>query len=240
MNIDLLLAICAVIFAGILRGFSGFGAGMVLVPALSVLYSPTIAVISVAIMELIPALQLLPKALPQCHWRSVIPMSLAGILAIPLGSLLLIHVNEESMRLLISALVLMGVFLLASGWHYTGTNNSVKGSLITGIISGVVGGATGLGGIPIIMYYLSGQYAAATSRSSIVCFLSITVTMSLLTYLYHGLVSIEILLRCLLFAPLFVIAVWIGSRLFGKVSEATFRTVVLTILGIIGLATSLA
>ena len=50
------IAIIAVLAAGVLRGFSGFGAGMVLVPSLSLLYNPMVAVITVVLLETIPAI----------------------------------------------------------------------------------------------------------------------------------------------------------------------------------------
>ena len=92
--------------AGFVRGYSGFGAGMVLVPVLSLLYNPQFAVVSVVILELIASIQLLPGAIGQCHWRSVIPLSLSSVLAVPLGSLLLVNLDAETMRRCIALVVL--------------------------------------------------------------------------------------------------------------------------------------
>ncbi|MDT8405262.1 hypothetical protein [Sulfuriflexus sp.] len=49
---EMYLAAVAVLVAGFIRGFSGFGAGMILVPVLSLLYSPVVAVVTVALLEL--------------------------------------------------------------------------------------------------------------------------------------------------------------------------------------------
>jgi len=211
MDMNWLLAAIAVVIAGLVRGFSGFGAGLILVPSLSLLYNPLVAVVSVVIMELIPALQLVPKAAGRCHWRSVLPMSLAALVTVPLGSWLLVVIDEHSMRLLISLMVLLGTAVLASGWRYQPLVHDHKAPLLTG--------------------------AAEVTRASMVMFLFVTVLMSLSMFIYHGIISREILMRCLSLAPLLLLATWAGGRVFGKVSENTFRNVLLMMLTTIGMMT---
>lgn len=228
-------AIVAVLIAGTLRGFSGFGAGMILVPSLSLLYDPIIAVVSVVLLEMIPAIQLLPKVIPKCHWRSVIPMSLASVVTIPLGSFVLVNTDPDVMRNSISILVLFCVFILAIGWQYKG-EYSTKASTMTGMASGLISGATSLGGLPVILYYLSGSQKTEVTRASIVVFLVITVLVSLVTYIIHGIITSEIFLRTALLAPFFIVAIWFGGSLFGKASEGLFRLITLSLLGSVGLA----
>ena len=235
LTVEFYFAIIAVLIAGVLRGFSGFGAGMILVPSLSLLYNPMVAVVSVVLLETIPAIQLLPNVISKCHWRSVIPMSLASTVAIPMGSLILVNADVDVMRISISILVLLCVFILAIGWHYKG-GYTVKASTMTGVASGLISGATSLGGLPVILYYLSGSQETKVTRASIVVFLVITVFVSLVTYIAHGIITSEILLRTALLAPFFIIAIWIGGSLFGKASEELFRMVTLSLLGSVGLA----
>ena len=235
ITLEFYFAIFAVLIAGVLRGFSGFGAGMILVPSLSLLYNPMVAVVTVVLLEIIPSIQLLPNAISKCHWRSVIPMSVASIVAIPLGSLILVNADVDMMRSIISILVLFCVFILAIGWKYKGTYTK-KASVITGVVSGVISGATSLGGLPVILYYLSGNHQTKVTRASIVVFLVITVVVSLMTYIMHGIITSEIILRASLLAPFFIVAIWIGGSLFGKASEATFRMITLSLLGSVGIA----
>jgi len=235
LTIEFYFAIVAVLIAGILRGFSGFGAGMVLVPSLSLLYNPMVAVVSVVLLETIPAIQLLPNVISKCHWRSVIPMSLASIVTIPMGSLILVNADVDVMRNSISILVLLSVFILAIGWQYKG-GYSLKASTITGVASGLISGATSLGGLPVILYYLSGSQETKVTRASIIVFLVITVLVSLLTYTTYGIITSEVLLRTAMLAPFFIVAIWFGGRLFGKASEALFRMITLLLLGSVGLA----
>lgn len=234
-SVEMYLAILAVLVAGVLRGFSGFGAGMVLVPSLSLLYSPIIAVVTVVLLEIIPSIQLLPNAISKCEWRSVVPMSLAALVTIPLGSFILVYTDADVMRTSISILVLLCVVVLAAGWRYKGEYTS-RESTATGFASGLIGGATSLGGLPVILYYLSGKNTTAVTRASIVVFLVVTTLVSVVTYLGHGIVTSDVVLRAAWLAPFFILAIWTGGHLFGKVSESFFRAVTLTLVGSVGMA----
>jgi len=230
------LSAIAVVVAGCVRGFSGFGAGMVLVPILSLIYNPLVAVVTVVVLELIPTVQLLPGALKYCHWRSVIPMSLLACISIPVGAMLLIHIDAEIMRIWIACLILLCVFTLSIGWRYTGTDRYGNASMLTGFSSGIMSGAAGLGGLPVILYYLSGSHTASVSRASMIVFLVVTTFIALVTYLLHGIVTVEIAGFSVLLAPLFILATWAGKKMFGLVSDAIFRKAMLTMLGGIAIA----
>lgn len=229
-SFEVLLTVVAVIIAGIFRGFSGFGTGMILVPSLSVIYEPVVAVITVVLLELVTALQLVKTSLPQCHWRTVVPMAVISSLMVPFGALLLVNVDANTMRIVIAVLVMLSVVILSSGWRYKG-DAGIKVSAITGVSSGLITGATSLGGLPVILYYLSSHLTTRVARASMIVFLIITTMISLVTYMFHGIITSDVILRTANIAPVFIIAIWLGGLLFGKVSESLFRRIILSLLG---------
>ena len=77
LNLDLsywapLLAIVAV--GGIMRGFAGFGATMVMVPFLSLLMSPKEAVLLALSTDVLVMTPMFPKAAKKAEWKPVIPI----------------------------------------------------------------------------------------------------------------------------------------------------------------------
>lgn len=227
--VELILTVAAVFAAGVIRGFSGFGTGMVLVPSLSLLYEPVVAVVTVALLEAIPAIQLLRVGIAHCHWPTVIPMSVISTITVPLGALLLVSIEADTMRVIISIIVIVCVVILATGWRYKG-DSGLKASAMTGALSGAITGATNLGGLPVILYYLSTSLTAQVTRASIIIFLVISAVVTLVTYTSYGIITKDILISTTWVAPVFLIAIWVGGRLFGKVSETFFRTATLTLL----------
>ncbi|NIS35970.1 MAG: TSUP family transporter, partial [Actinobacteria bacterium] len=73
--------------AGIVRGFSGFGAGLVMAPSLSLLLGPTVAVPVIVLLDAVAGAQLIPPAIRNVRWRTVGPLGLAACVGVPLGSL---------------------------------------------------------------------------------------------------------------------------------------------------------
>lgn len=234
ISIEFLFAIVAVIFAGVVRGFSGFGVGMVLVPTLSLLYSPVVAVLTVVLLEIIPSIQLLPNAFRKCDWRSVMPISIAVIVTIPIGSWVLVYTDPQILRIIIASILIISVIILASGWRFRGEYTTTM-TTSTGAASGLISGATSLGGLPIILYYLSGKFSAEVARASMVVFLLFTAVVSLITYGMHGLFNTELVIRTAWMVPPFILSIGLGGFLFGKVPESIFRNMTLLLLGIVGL-----
>lgn len=232
---ELWMAIMAVFVAGVFRGFSGFGTGMILVPCLSILYEPIVAVVAVILLEIIPAIQLVPSSIKHCHWKSIIPMSVISLITLPLGAMLLVSSDANTMRLLIGVLVIISVVLLSIGWRFKG-EAGLKSSAMTGLSSGVITGATGLGGLPVILYYLSSQLTTKVARASMIVYLVITTVMALVTYALQGIVTYDIMIKSAFVAPVFIFAIWVGGQLFGKVSESFFRAITLSLLGGVGVA----
>jgi len=228
-SFEVILAIIAVVIAGIFRGFSGFGTGMILVPSLSVIYEPIVAVITVVLLELVTALQLVKTSLPDCHWKTVIPMAVTSSMMVPLGTLLLVNIDANTMRVVISVLVMVSVIILSSGWRYKG-QAGYKISTLTGVTSGLITGATSLGGLPVILFYLSSHLPTRVARASMIVFLIITSIVSLLTFMFHGIVKSDDIARTAAIVPVFIVAIWLGGMLFGKVAEPLFRKIILSLL----------
>lgn len=232
VSIEVSLAILAVCVAGIFRGFSGFGTGMILVPCLSLIYEPVVAVVTVVLLELIPAVQLFKASLAKCHWQTVVPMALTSSITVPLGAHLLITVDANTLRVLIAIMVFLTVIILSSGWRYKG-ETGIKTSAMAGLSSGVITGATSLGGLPVILYYLSSQLTTQVARASMIIFLLMTTVVTLVIYANQGIITSDIVLRSAWLAPAFIVAIWIGGSLFGKVSESLFRKVILILLSVV-------
>src|SRR5258706_2066594 len=161
-----LIAAVFAFIAGMVRGFSGFGAAMLMTPVFPALYGPAVGVVLCLLLEIAVGLPLLRGAVPHVDWRRIGFLLLAAVVGIPLGNLVLTNSNPEPMRWAISGIVLLAVVLLASGWRYHGrpTTGATAG---VGLISGFLNGLSGMAGPPIIFYYLAGTEAAAQGRAKL-------------------------------------------------------------------------
>lgn len=219
----------AVLGGGLVRGFAGFGSAMVIVPLVSIIASPVQAVMTVAVCEL-PALAiLLPMVRRNADWRRILPLLLAAVPAIPLGVALLLAVDPVLMSRIIGGIVLLFVVLLGTGWRAK-RRPGLPMTLAAGVTAGTLSGSTGIGGPPVVIYFLSGQDDARTSRANIIGYFIGSDMVALATLLLAGAVDSGQVAEALVVSPGYVLGVWLGGRLFGLASEVTFRRVALGLL----------
>ena len=233
--IELAVGLGAALLAGLVRGFSGFGSAMILTPALSALYGPAAAVPLGLALEIFVTVPLLPGAVGLVEWRRIGALSLAACAAEPPGAWLLLHLPPTPMRVAISAVILGFVAILAFGWRYHGRPN-VAATLLTGAASGVLNGAAGMGGPPVVFYYLSGGAPSAQVRASFIVFFALIDLVAELALAAGGAIDLLTLERALWLTPAFLAAAWLGSRAFRGTSDAFYRKVALIILTAIALA----
>ena len=223
-----------VFFAGIMRGFTGFGAALLAVPIFSILWLPHQAIAAVMCLALLSNIQLLPGALRTAQWRRVLPIGIAALAMIPVGALALVAFDPDLMRRVISGIVLAFALLLISGWRWSGTPGP-GGGLAAGALGGLINGAAGTGGPPIILYLLAGKSDAATSRANIIIVYFFMNGGTVASLAANGLVGEDTLWRVLLLAPSWMLGLWAGIHLFRHANETFFRRAALLELVAVGL-----
>jgi len=226
-------ALTVVFAAGVVRGFSGFGAGLIMVPSLSLIFGPAVAVPAVVLIEVAGSAQLVPGALRHVRWRAIAPLALAAAVTIPLGGTLLASLDATLMRRSISAVVLIFAVALWAGWRYR-SEPKMPLTLATGGASGLLTGAAGIGGPPVILFFLSGPHGAPDTRANLICYFAFTQLIALGSYAVYGLLDVSVLIYAVILVPAFLIAAWVGTRLFGRVDEIWFRRA--TLLFLVGVA----
>jgi uncharacterized membrane protein YfcA len=230
----MLVAALATAAAGIMRGYAGFGTAITLAPIYSMLWGPRVGVPIMLIMEALLAGSLVPGVWRQWNRRVTLPMAVMASALLPFGAYALVAVDGETLRRIIGGLVLLFAALLASGWRYHGAR-PLAANLAVGSISGLMKGATGMSGPPVILYLLSGPEAAREHRANLIVFFGIVSIFALGPVIWYGLAGIDVLARVLVLLPVLYLTVPIGVRLFGRLSEKWFRIVAYLFLFAVGI-----
>jgi len=233
---QLLLAAVAVFIGGFLRGFVGFGGALVIIPVMALAFTPKFAVALHAITELPGIVQLLPTAVRHCARKTVLPMILALLIGTPLGVYVLTAVDTETMRIVISALVLIMVGMLAGNTRIVYAAG-MRVSVIGGIVGGIIQGAAGIGGPPLVALLLSRGDDPTTTRGNIVVMMSSMVLVALPILWIYGLISVRALILGGLAAPVYLLATYLGSRYFRTGGSDIYRIVALSILALTAVST---
>jgi len=229
---DTVLIALAVLVAGLIRGFSGFGSAMVLAPAFAISVGPATGVPLLILLDLLVVAVVLPPVLKTVAWRRVTPLALGALITLPFGAQILLVADEETLRRGIGLIILLFVGFMASGWRYRG-QPTLPMTLGTGAASGVLTAATGIGGPPVILFFV-GQHGAQAAgiRAGLVAYFALLSFGVMVTFAALGLVTDDVLRLALWLIAPYTLACWLGSRLFGRVSESLFRRTVLVFVAV--------
>jgi len=223
------------LLAGLVRGFTGFGAGLLMAPWFVLMLGPVRAVPVLVALELVASARLVPAALREIDPRSTLALGLPACLAVPLGSLLLVGLDPGLVRRTISLIILVCVAALASGWRHA-RRPSGMAMATAGTVSGLLSGFGGVGGPPVVLLLVSGPDTAARNRATLIVFFAMTQTAATIAFAYHGLLIGEVLWRTALLAPVFLLGTHLGASWFHPSRERLYRRIALSLLTLSGIA----
>lgn len=229
LTISFLTAAVVALVAGMVRGFAGFGAAMIMTPVFSALYGPAAGIPLCMLLEIAVALPLLPRVIQYVDWRRIGLLMVAAVIGAPLGNVVLTQVSPEPMRWAISAIVLTAVALLASGWRFHGQWRA-PATLGIGATSGFLNGLSGMAGPPIAFYYLAGNETATRVRANLTTYFVFVDFAALLVFLARGLVHWDTAVLGVFLTPAVVTGGLLGEKLFPLASEAFYRRLALVLL----------
>ncbi len=227
-------ALVAVI-AGVVRGFSGFGAALIYVPLTAAIYTPQVAVASFVLIDFTCTVPYAVRAFGHCRWRELFPAFATAFVVAPLGTLTQAELSPVVLRWGMAMVVLSFVILLASGWRYPG-KPSTPAAMGAGAVSGFFGGAAQLSGPPMIIYWLSSPTTAAFVRANMIVYLLLIALTMAGNYAWHGLMTAQPIALAVLLCPVYILALWLGARMFHGASDQTYRRIAYAIVALAALA----
>ena len=178
---------------------------------------------------------MLPMVWRSIDWQKFNWLVLGILIGTPVGLLFLAEVPQDPVRFVISGLVLVACFLLWKNVRIHSEGGRIR-LIVVGGFSGLVNGAAGIGGLPLVLFLLSGSIRAEVLRATLVAFLFCSDIYATLLSGRQNLLSNELLARSVLFLFPLVIGVAIGHRGFVKSSPESFRRFAIGLLILLSLA----
>lgn len=221
-----LLAIPAVLFAGISKGGFGSGASFAAGAILVIFYPP-----SVSLGLLLPLLMLIDVASLRPYWgrwswrdcRGVIFAALPGV---ALGALLLSRAPADAIRLLIGVISILFVIWQFGKDHSWFAMPQQRLAPWVGVFTGGVAGFTSYvshaGGPPVAVYLLSQRLDKLTFQASTVLIFWAINLMKFGPYAVLGVFTHDTWMGVAYLAPFAVLGTWMGVRLHRLVPEKLF------------------
>ena len=231
-------AMVCVFAAAIVRGYSGFGFSLLAITSLSLLLPPAEIIPPIFMMEVAASLSLLPGIWKDIHWRSLGLLGAGCLVGTPIDVWLLASVPAAPMKIVLASAVLVSVGLLWFGYTRKKMPGAVE-TIATGGISGLLNGALGIGGPPIVIFFFNSPAGVSIGRASLIAFFIATDTMALGFLTAEGLVTSKGITRFLALVPALLAGQCIGARCFKTADSNEFRRWILILLVALAVLTGL-
>ncbi|MGD1895704.1 MAG: sulfite exporter TauE/SafE family protein [Phormidesmis sp.] len=233
MTTDVIIVLTVGI-AAFVRGVSGFGAALIVMPVLSGLTSIYTAAPLVAILGLTNDALLCLYYRRAFDWSIVLKLWIGSVLGIPLGFVILKFFPSSwmllSLGLLIAAYAVYALFdpvmpvLKSKVWVYG-----------TGFLGGALGGSYNIPGPPIILYGNSQRWPQEKFKSTLSIFFLGNAVLVVLGHLVSNRLSDAVLRQYAIAIPSLIIGLVLGIVLSKFFNPRLFRKVVLIILLAVGI-----
>jgi len=226
---QILLLWAGVIFASVLRAFTGFGFALAVVPVFAMFLAPAEVVVLVASLSLVLGMVSVRAWWGLFSLREILPLITLAWVGTVVGVYLLTGMSQGSFQLWVGIAVLLACLAVT----LSKPANSVDSLVLrggAGLLSGLMNGALAVPGPPMIVYALLTEVDPARSRALLMLFFTASSLWGLVSFAVAGLFVPAIPWYITLALPALFVGDRLGSALFVRYSDAFYRRVAVLVL----------
>jgi len=216
---------------GFVSGLSGFGTGLVGMPFWLLTVHPIVAAQLAALSAVISQAQTLGTVKSALTWSHVGPITVAGLIGVPIGVWLLPSLPVGAFKLAIGlTLIIFCLYLLVvpANWRLNRRRRPIE--LMFGFAGGFMGGLTGVPGPPVIMWGTVQNWSRQEKRAIYQVFILAILVLMLIATAFSGLMTWEFLTSSAIVGPTTIIGAYCGAWVYKRVDDNRFDRIVLVIL----------
>ena len=225
--------------AAAVQSLAGFGVALVAIALLPCFLELQLAIPLVLLLCLLSSMGLWIYYRDSFDWRAIAPLVLSALVSIPIGLVGLHYVPEALARKVLGAFIVLYVAYdisrLVSPIFTMPSLESPRWAYLFGAISGFLTGAFTTGGPPLVMYANSKEWSPEEFKGNLPGVYVVALTFALTGHYFEGHLTPELWEIALWSTPLFAVGMGIGILLSKKIDAASFKRIVLSLLGVIGL-----
>ena len=228
-GLELLIALLAVVVGATIMGTVSFGMGLVVAPVLLLFLDPKSAIVTVNAIIPILLLFVLLTTWRHLQFNRLKGMAIGGILAVPLGVLVLDSANPTALRIIIGVAILcLGVLNLLNIQLPMAQR---RGSgLLVGFLTSLSITTLSIGGPLAAAYIIAQNWEREQMRAALAFYFLCSYIVAFAVYAAIGLVDRDTLFNIALLVPSLVVGFGIGAFLARRMDTAVFRYVAIGVI----------
>jgi len=228
-----LIVIIGVFTAFFIKGFSGFGTALLLIPLFTMLFGAKSALPTTTLFDVIAGLFLIISIRNKILWPFVIKTTAALFLGAFIGIMFLSIIPYYILSKIIGFGLLVFVIILLLQKNGRMENGQIektsKWQFLMATLSGFSGGLIGVSG-PILALYMKVHYNKDFFRTQLIAIFFFGSIWRLILYYLHGLHIAFDIYQILVLTFVLTIGLWVGQHVNLKVNENHFNRIIAVIL----------
>jgi hypothetical protein len=220
---------CIVAGASFVMGLAGFGIGLVSLALLPFLMSPATAVVLMTLYAFVFALGVFVQLRRDVVPGAIGDLVIGTVAGMPLGVWVLATLPASALNRLIGLMLLAAVALEWRGLYPEKLTGRSWG-LGAGVLAGMIGGAVGTPGPPVILYATTQGWSPRATKANLQAFFTVNQAVILAGYWWAGLLTREVWRFAAVFALPAIVGLLAGVMLFSRIDHIRFRRVVFALL----------
>jgi uncharacterized protein len=233
---QIILILVGALAGGLVNGLTGFGTALTALGIWLFAMPPAVASTLVIFSSVASQLQTLPMIWRTILWKRVVGFVVPGILGVPIGTLLLPHIDPRIFK------IGVGIFLIGYSGYALARRAEIKtawgGSFADGVIGflgGILGGLAGVSGAPPVIWTDIRGWSKDQRRGVLQMFNTAILSFALVLHAAAGMVTRQVVVAAIVALPGTIAGVSIGAFVYRRLADHRYQRVIMMLLMISGL-----
>ncbi len=231
----LALILSGAFVGGFVNGLTGFGTALTGLPLWLQALEPRVAAQLASACSVVGHIATIKEVFREADWRRLTPMLLAGLVGVPIGTMLIPLISLPTFKLSVGViLVSYCTFMLAAAGRVKLQAGGGVAETLIGFGGGIMGGVAALSGVlPTVWAALKG-WSKAERRAVFQAFNMTILTAMLVASAVQGMIERTSMVALALALPGTLAGNWVGVMLYRRLDDMRFDRIVLGVLLVSG------
>ncbi len=232
---QVVLVVFGAFAGGVVNGLTGFGTAITAIGIWLYAIPPTVAASVAIICSVVSQTQTLHLIWRKIRWDRLLPLVVPGVIGVPIGTLLLSHIDPRFFKLGIGTfLIVYSAYVLARRGEISSGFGGRAADGIAGFGGGVLGGLTGLSGVlPVVWTDVRG-WTKEQRRGVVQTFNMAILSLALVSHALTGLLTRQVALDAVIALPATIAGAWLGAFIYRRLADRGYQRAVMMLLLVSG------
>lgn len=232
---QILLVLLGALAGGLVNGLTGFGTAITAVGLWLYALPPTVAASLAIVCSIVSQLQTLRMIWPAIRWQRVLPFLLPGIIGVPIGTLLLPHIEPRFFKIGVGCfIVVYSAYILARKGEIRSAWGGRAADGVVGFGGGILGGLAGMAGVlPVVWTDVRG-WTKEQRRGVLQAFNMTILSLALASHALSGLLTRQVALASIVALPATIGGVQLGAYIYRRLADRGYQRAVMILLFLSG------